>query len=120
MRRVGWIVLAALTVACGAGWHRQNPAPSGALSPRQQVQVWQGGTALRWHAVRISADSVSGVPFLKSIGCNSCRTSVPLASVDSLRLGNPVAGFWKTVGAITGTFVLAGVIYCWKGCYSTD
>jgi len=116
VRRIGWIVLAALTAACGAGWHRQNPAPSGALSPRQQVQVWQGGTALRWHAVRISADSVSGVPFLRPVSCDSCRTGLPRASVDSMRMGSPVAGFWKTVGLISGAFVLAGVIYCSQGC----
>ena len=116
MKRVGWIVITELTVACGAGWHQKVPAPSGALSSRQQVQVWQGGTALRWHAVRISADSVSGVPFLRPVSCDSCRTGLPRASVDSIRLGSPVAGFWKTVGLVVGTFVLAGFIYCSQGC----
>jgi hypothetical protein len=71
---------------------------------------------MRWHAVRISADSVSGVPFLQPTSCDSCRTALPRASVDSIRLGNPVAGFWKTIGLISGAFVLAGVIYCSQGC----
>jgi hypothetical protein len=117
VKRVGWIVIGALTSACGAGWHQQIPASSGALSPHQQVQVWQGGTALRWHAVRVSADSVSGISFLQPTSCDSCRTALPRASVDSIRLGSPVAGFWKTIGLISGAFVVAGVIYCSQGCY---
>lgn len=116
MKRVGWIVIAVLNAACGAGWHQQNPAPSGALSPRQQVQVWQMGSAVRWHAVRVSADSVSGIPFIMPTTCDTCRIQLPRASVDSIRLGNPVAGFWKTIGLISGVFVLAGVIYCSQGC----
>ena len=112
------IIVAALTLGCGAGWHQATPTPSGALSPRQQVQVWQAGTPLRWHAVRISVDSVSGIPYLQPITCDSCRRQVPRSSVDSLLLGSPVAGFWKTIGLITGTMVLAGVIYCSQGCTS--
>jgi len=64
---------ALLATGCGAGWHQPGTAPTGALPPRQQVQVWQAGSALRWHAVRISGDSVSGIPFMKSIACDSCR-----------------------------------------------
>jgi len=78
-----------------------------------------GGSAVRWQAVRVSGDSVSGIPFLRPITCDSCRTALPRATVDSIRLGSPVAGFWKTVGLITGTFVLAGLIYCWQGCFPT-
>jgi hypothetical protein len=66
--------------------------------------------------VRISADSVSGIPFMKATSCDSCRTALPRVSVDSIRLGSPVAGFWKTIGLISGAFVLAGVIYCSQGC----
>ncbi len=119
MKRAGWIVFTAFAAGCGAGWHQPTPIPVGALPPRQQVQVWQGGSALRWHGVRVSADSVSGISFLQPVTCDSCRTALPRASVDSIRLGSPVAGFWKSVGLISGTFVLAGLIYCSqpKGCY---
>ena len=116
MKRAGVIVLASVVTGCGAGWHQPAPVPAGALPPRQQVQVWQGGSAVRWHAVRVSGDSVSGIPFLQPTSCDSCRTALPRASVDSIRLGSPVGGFWKTVGLVAGTFVLAGVIYCSQGC----
>ncbi len=116
MKRAGLCVLAAVVTGCGAGWHRPATAPTGALPPRQQVQVWQAGSAVQWHAVRLSGDSVSGIPYLQPITCDSCRRQFPRASIDSLRVGSPVAGFWRMIGLITGTFVLAGVIYCWQGC----
>jgi hypothetical protein len=80
------------------------------------VQIWQHGTAQRWHAVRITADTVSGIPFFRPITCDSCRVAVPRTAVDSIRFGNPVVGFWKSVGlAWTGVLVV-GMVYCWKGC----
>ncbi|HEY6808394.1 MAG TPA: hypothetical protein VI160_06365 [Gemmatimonadales bacterium] len=50
--------------ACGAGWHRvESPSPAD-RSPRQQVDVWSAGAVRRWHAVRVTSDSVSGIPYL--------------------------------------------------------
>jgi len=87
--------------ACSAGWRRWELQP-GALQPRQQVEVWRGGSPMRWHAVVVTGDSVSGVPFLRPVSCDTCRVSLPRTQVDSLRLGNPVAAFWKTVGLVVG------------------
>ena len=49
-----------LLQACGAGWHQ--PADLGAkpMPPRQQVQVWQNGSAIRWHAVSVTPDTALG------------------------------------------------------------
>jgi hypothetical protein len=102
--------------ACGAGWHRIEPVVPSTLPQRQQVQVWQGRQRLQLHAVRVDHDSVSGVPFQKPPECDSCRVSMPSASVDSLKTGNPGAGFWKTTGLVVGgMFVLAAI-----GCATTD
>ena len=102
-----------LLEACGAGWHQ--PADLGAkpLSPRQQVQVWQDGSVARWHALVVTPDTVSGIPYRAPIDCDSCRVAVPRAAVDSVRVGNPVAAFWKTVGLV----VVGGVVaMCLIGC----
>jgi hypothetical protein len=41
---------------------------------------------------------------------------MPSASVDSLKTGNPGAGFWKTTGLVVGgMFILAAI-----GCATTD
>jgi hypothetical protein len=97
-----WLPLVGAAVglaSCGAGWHRAELTP-GPLPSRQQVEVWHTGTVERWHGVVLTGDSVSGVPYLRSIGCDSCRVTRSRAEVDSMRLGNPVAGFWKTVGLV--------------------
>jgi hypothetical protein len=98
--------------ACGAGWRRQPDLEPGPLPPRQQAQVWHQGRAERWHVLVISADSVSGVSFMRPVDCDSCRVVLPRAQVDSIRLGNPVAGFWKTVGLIVAVPMLAFAIVC--------
>lgn len=107
--------LAVLTASCGAGWHQPKQLEPGSLSPRQQVQVWSGGTARRWHAVRVGPDSVSGIPFTHPTSCDSCRTAVPRGAVDSIRLGDPVEGLWKSVALVLGVSTLALLYVCRAG-----
>jgi len=104
-----------MTQACGAGWHQPEQLTPGPLPARQQVQVWSGGHARQWHAVWVGSDSVTGIPFQKPIDCGTCRLSMPRSQVDSLRLGNPTAGFWKTMGLVVGLPVLALVVICSSG-----
>jgi len=106
------LVIAALQPACGAGWRRFEATPRPTLAPRQQVQLWSQGHVRRWHAVRWSAGSVSGVPFLQPIDCDACRLTVAQGTVDSLRIGNPTGGFWRSVGLTLGTMAVAGLVLC--------
>lgn len=99
-----------LQAACSAGWHRIEPAAPGNLSKRQQVQVWQGGRRFQLHAVRVSADSVSGVPYVQPPDCDSCRVSVARSTVDSLRAGNPTAAFLKSIALTLGTWFAVGIL----------
>jgi hypothetical protein len=72
---------------------------------------------LRLHGVVLGSDVVSGVPFLKSLDCDSCRVSIERAEVDSLRLGKPVDGFWATaaLGAAIGLIALCYSGWCAAG-----
>ena len=106
------LALSLLQVRCGAGWHRIAPPAPAVLPPRQQVEVWQAGHALRLHAVQLTADSLSGVPYLQPPDCDSCRVRLPHGSIDSLRAGNPTAGFWKAVGLTLGGALLLGILAC--------
>jgi hypothetical protein len=109
--------LLAAVIGCGAGWH-QPPAPvPDTLAPRQQVQVWHGGKAERWHAVVVAADSVTGISYLRPVTCDSCRVGMPRSAVDSIRLGNPVAGFWKTFGLVVAIPTALLIVVCASGCY---
>jgi hypothetical protein len=80
------------------------------------VQVWVEGRALRWHGVVVGEDSISGVPFVQHLECDSCRRRVPLAVVDSVRIGQPMAGFWKTMGLVVGIPAAVMAVLCWNGC----
>jgi hypothetical protein len=74
--------------------------------------VWHQGRVERWHTLVVSTDSISGIPYLRPRDCDSCRTILPRAHVDSIRLGNPVAGFWKTVGLVVGIPLLVFGVTC--------
>jgi hypothetical protein len=116
------LALVPVTIGCGAGWHQPPALVPGPMPSRQQVQVWSSGQARQWHAVAVTEDSISGVPFTKSPTCQACRVGIARTVVDSVRLGSPVAGFWKTVGvAIGGTIVVMG-IWCEAegGCHVGD
>jgi hypothetical protein len=112
-RRLLWYGLMTLsTTACGAGWRQPAQLTPGPWPARRQVQIWVGPEMARWHGVVIRSDSISGVPFLEPPDCDSCRRVLPLARVDSVRVGNPEAGFWKTLGLVVGIPVLAFAIIC--------
>ena len=72
----------------------------------------------RLHGVIVGADTVSGIPFLKPLDCDSCRVRIERAEVDSLRIGEPVDGFWKTaaLGAALGLLFLCPL---WCGAEGT-
>jgi hypothetical protein len=89
-RRLLSLVVAAMPLAC-ASWQRVAVPVDTVLAERQQVQVWRGSRARVLHAVRVTSDSVVGVPFQQRLSCDSCRVAVPRAEVDSLRFGNQEA-----------------------------
>jgi hypothetical protein len=107
------LLLAILAISgCGAGWHNEPVQPMHTVDPRQQVQVWTNGKALRWHGLRLHQDSLSGLPYVAALGCDSCRRTLPLTAVDSLRFGNPSRGFMRTIGVILGTWLLIALPFC--------
>jgi len=97
---------------CGPGWRIVGPPTPATFPERQQVQVWHGGRAEQWHAVVLGADSISGIPFHRPISCDSCRVGLARVAVDSLRVGNPVAGFWKGVGLVMGATLVLCALVC--------
>jgi hypothetical protein len=67
---------------------------------QQQVQVWRQSRMVRWHGVTVTTDSMSGIPFQRSLDCDACRVAVGLTTIDSVRIGKPVGGFWKSAGLV--------------------
>ncbi len=97
MRHLLLIALLSLALSgCGAGWHRVDAPPATMIPPRQQVLVYHGSAVERWHATTMISDSIVGIPWLTPIECDTCRVSLPLATVDSIRVGDPAKGFWRS------------------------
>jgi hypothetical protein len=115
------LVFALATIGCGAGWRQPAALAPGPMPSRQQVQVWAGDEARRWHAVAVTEDSISGVPFTEPPARLTCRVALARTAVDSVRLGSPVAGFWKTIGLVVGGSMVLMAIWCGDGgCHVGD
>lgn len=85
------------------------------------VWIWTSDGFTKWHAVVITRDSVSGIPFQSSVKCDSCRQSIPRSRVDSIRLGHKPST-WENardagelVGLLALITLLDGVV-----CYLFD
>src|SRR5216684_2885679 len=72
MARCSFLAVVLLLACCRYwGWRRlEQPTP---LDPHDEVRIWRGDTMWRWHAVVITADSVSGIPLSQPLKCDDCR-----------------------------------------------
>jgi hypothetical protein len=116
-------LLSLFLAGCGAGWHRTDVAPGAALEARDQFLIHHGAATDRWHAVKVSEDSVTGIPWLQPLECDSCQVALPRASVDSIRAGHPVGGFWKgytlvALGPLVALALACGITG--NFCFPTD
>src|SRR5437773_10648781 len=76
-----------LAVCCSGGqWAPRRIELPFPLEPSDIVGIWSGGKVEKWHAVVITPDSVSGIPYRMALQCDSCRRSMPRAEVDSMKL----------------------------------
>jgi hypothetical protein len=116
MRYRPWALVAAATLltACGAGWRRTEPSPETPLPPRQQVQVWQGDNSRLLHAVVVTVDSISGVPYQLPPDCDSCRVALARSTVDSMRLGNKEKAALKSFGFGYALLGVAAVVLAYS------
>lgn len=88
--------------ACATSWRKlPDTAPTvTAFEESQAVEVWHRGQSDEWHAVRMSRDSISGIPYIRPTTCDSCRATVARAQVDSIRLGHPDDALWASAGVL--------------------
>ena len=81
------IAFVLLATGCWSSyWGRRSldqPTPVDSDDP---VFIWSSRGVEKWHAVVITQDSVSGIPYETSLKCAICRRSIPKVQVDSMRL----------------------------------
>ena len=88
MRHLSRFAFLLLAVGCSGGrWEPRRIDLPFPVDPSDVVWIWSAGKVEKWHAVAITPDSVSGIPYRMALQCDSCRRSMPRAQVDSMKVG---------------------------------
>ncbi|HEU4699810.1 MAG TPA: hypothetical protein VFS40_11565 [Gemmatimonadales bacterium] len=96
-----------LLAGCAPAWQPVAPAPPRRLAATQAVRLWRQGEEVTLRAVRLTADSVTGVPWRLDPGCAACRVGYALAELDSLRTGRTDL---RSVGAVAATAAIMVIL----------
>ena len=118
IRRLGLSTVGLLLTGCAgglAGWRRAPTPLPPCVAPRQQVQIWPRGHNILWHGVEIRGDTLLGTPYHRPLACDSCRQRLPLAAVDSIRLGSLEQVGWVVAASpwLLGAALLAYLRFSW-------
>ena len=101
VRRIVAVAVTALVLAaCGPNWQPVTSAQPRVLDPGQVIEFHVKDDLVRLHGVQFRKDSVSGIPWLDHLSCDTCRVSYPLAGVSEMRTGNPGAAAWWLLGPL--------------------
>ena len=118
--RYSHLAFVLLAAGCSQHWEPRLDQPT-PVKASDAVVIWSGGTVEKWHAVVITSDSVSGIPYGTSLECDSCRRSIPLGLVDSMKVShkttakNVAATSLVFAGILAAAIVAEGVV-----CYLVD
>ena len=66
-----------------------------AMNERAILEFHARDQLVRLHGVRFEQDSVSGIPWLEHLTCDTCRVHYAVADVSQARTGNPGATAWN-------------------------
>ena len=76
-----------LAAGCWSSYWGRRPLDQPiAIEPDDPVLIWNSSGVEKWHAVVITQDSVSGIPYEAPLRCTLCRRSIPRVQVDSMTL----------------------------------
>ena len=86
-RRLATLVMALQLTGC-TSFRAERPMETlpAQAAPRDKYQVWSGGRAQLLVALRVTPESLSGVPSWKAPDCDSCRVAFARRDVDSVRV----------------------------------
>ena len=95
-----------------AGTRRVDPISPGIMPARQMVEVWRGRRAVTLHGVEIEERELTGIPRFKPVECDSCRVTIALSEVDSMKMVPGDENALLGTGMVIGT--LLTVLLAWR------
>ena len=114
-------ICAWLTGACYSSTMSWRPLDTATpVTPHDIVWIWSGSAVNKWHAVVLTSDSISGIPYEVPLPCDHCRRSLPRSQIDSMQAPHFTRHFdSKTVlevaGAVAATLLVEFAL-CSRGC----
>ncbi|MGH7584026.1 MAG: hypothetical protein ACREL5_12450 [Gemmatimonadales bacterium] len=107
---VAALLLAIFVAGCSAGWRPYSLAASPQpIDERQIIAFNAGGKEYQLHAVRVTADSISGIPWTAHVACEACRVTFGRKDVSNLRTGDPGRGTWSIV--LPFVAIVGGIVF---------
>lgn len=106
------LLLAAIALnGCGANWRPVPAATPQNLKPATVLEFHARDQLVRLHGVRFERDSVSGIPWLEHLSCDTCRVHYALADISQARTGEPGRAAWSIVLPVVGIAALLEVLH---------
>lgn len=105
MRKTSVAALLGVTLAlgaCGPNWKPLTGEHPATLNSRTVLDFHARGGLVRLHGVKFSKDSVSGIPWLDHLSCDTCRVVYAETEMADVRTGNPGASAWIILGPFMG------------------
>jgi hypothetical protein len=103
---------------CGPNWQPVSVAEPRTLDEGTILEFHAKDQLVRLHGVKFDRDSLSGIPWLDHLSCDTCRVRFALADVSQPRTGNPGAGAWNIVIPVVTVFglgTLLAILACGGG-----
>jgi hypothetical protein len=94
-------------------WATLGEVPTAEPALRQEFTVWVGNRHYRVHGLRLSADSVSAVPYLQPPSCDSCRLAFSRRDITSIQVQEEAQ--FRTALVFAGVAVVGGVAMAVSG-----
>ncbi|MEO8030843.1 MAG: hypothetical protein ABJC74_17900 [Gemmatimonadota bacterium] len=98
-----------VSLAGCSGTYRVALPPVPPPEQGERFEIWHAGATERWRSLKVTTDSVSGLPFLRPVECEGCRVSLARSAVDSVRVYEPFAGKSVFIIAPLGFVLLVAV-----------
>jgi len=114
-RWIGYLLVAAVLLSgCGPNWQPVSVTRPRTFDERTVLEFLANDQLIRLHAVKIERDSLSGIPWLEHLTCDTCRVRYALADLSQARTGNPGATAWNillpVMVIVGGLMLLASMI----------